>query len=339
MKGRGGFLSLAALLLFLSCVTGIPQEEVAQVYFNLGNSYQDQGREKEAGRAYSKAWELDPHLFQAGYNLARLELQEGRISEGRTLLLQLLAEDRENTLLLEALAWSYSLEGDAPEAKRIYQNILTLRPRHFRSLYNLAVLFKTSEEWGASRDAYWELYALDAKEGLPLTREELLLEVALLEIQLQEHSAAVEHLEFLSQSSPSLLGMERLGWLYQEQKLFAKALEAYEKGLARDIPEEESAEDAALRARLMFEKAFILLGIVEDEEPGMEALAEALDAGMVDSDQYKRLLDSEGFLFTERVEELMAAKGIDFGDDEEGEEESPQDSPLHRNRTDYPKIA
>ena len=159
--------------------------------------------------------------------------RRGKIAEGRSRLLRLLSEDPENTLLLEALGWSYSLEGNAPKVQEAYQKILAVNPQNVRVRYNLAVVHRKAEDWAPARDAFWELYTMEYKENLPMSREEILLEVAKLEILLEDRQSAMGHLEFLFQSSPTLVGIEQLGQLYQEEKLYGKALELYQK--AEDV--------------------------------------------------------------------------------------------------------
>ena len=315
-------LGLTALVVIsASCVSGVSPEEAAQVYYNLGNAYQDLGKEQEAVRAYTRAWELNPRLFQAGYNLARLEIEAGRPAEARASLEHLLLQDESNTLLLELLAWSYVAEGEGAKARDIYENLLSLEPRHDRALYNLARLYENEERWADARQAYWRLYTLPSYAHVKDSPQEFLLRTSLLDLRLDDKTEAVKNLEYLREEYPDLRGLEALGRIYQEDRLFGRALEGYEDAL--DLPSQDLAEEKELRNQILREKAFILLSVVEDETQGMAALEDAVQAGGADYTYFERLLGLEDFLFFDQVSELRNREGI--VPQEEGEEDPQAD--------------
>lgn len=317
--------TLCSLLVLLpgysSCVSGVTSVEAAQVYFNLANSYRELGREADAVNSYLRAWELDPELFQAGYNLARLNLELGQVKEARQQLEELLSVDRENTIFLEALAWSYSLEGDEEKTVSVLKKVCSLDPANHKATYNLAILLERQEDIESSIEYYWALYQGDGFNEIPLSEGELLMKVAELEFSLGNIDKGMEHLEYLAVSSPTLQLLKMIGDRYLEQLLYAKALDSYEQALelyqpdvsnADEQPNEiepESAEDASepsiaqIVGEIQFNRAYILLTVIEDEEAGLEALKASL--GKVDEERIESLLEYEGFLFSKEVETLL----------------------------------
>lgn len=293
---------------FISCVSGVSSEEAARVYYNLGYAYQELEKEQEAVRAYTRAWELNPRLFQAGYNLARLKIEAGRPADARKSLEELLLEDKTNTLLLELLAWSHVVEGEEGKAREIYEDLLSLDPGHDRVIHNLAILYEKEERWADARDAYKRLYTLPSYSYVKDSSHEFLLRCSLLDLKLNNRDEAVRNLEYLLEEFPDIRGIEALGRVYQEDRLFGRALEVYQKGL--DLSWEQPDRDGELHKKILGEKAFILLTVVEDEVQGMAALEEAVEAGAADFDFFERLLEGEGFLFADQVTDLRIRKEI-----------------------------
>ena len=322
---------IVPFLFLFSCVSGISSDEAARVYYNLGIAYQDIGKEQEAVKAYARAWELNPRLFQAGYNLARLKIEAGRPEEARSSLEELILEDETNTLLLELLAWSYIVEGEGIEARKIYEDLLTLDPRNDRVIHNLALLFESEERWKDARQAYWELYTLSPYRHVKDSPNEFLLRCSLLDLELNNRNEAVENLEYLLVEYPDLRGIEALGRVYQEDRLFGRALEVYQAGL--DLPGDGSGPGEGLKKKILGEKAFILLTVAEDESQGLAALEEAVEVGIADYAFFERLLEVEGFPFVDQVTDLRTRKEIQpsegenengaVGADKTKEEEAP----------------
>jgi len=310
---------IVPVITFVSCVSGVSSEEAAQVYYNLGHAYQELKKEQEAVRAYTRAWELNPRLFQAGYNLARLMIESGRPADARKSLEELLLADETNTLLLELLAWSYVVEGEEVKARGIYEELLSFDPGHDRGIHNLALLYEKEERWVDAREAYWKLYTLPSYSYVKDSPHEFLLRCSLLDLTLNNRDEAVINLEYLLEEFPDLRGIEALGRIYQEDRLFGRALEVYQKGL--DLSRDEPDGGGELQKRILAEKAFILLTVVEDEVQGLAVLEEAVEAGAADYSFFERLLEEEGFLFADEVISLRTRKGI--VSPQESEEEAP----------------
>ncbi|MCP4724190.1 MAG: tetratricopeptide repeat protein [bacterium] len=303
------------LLLLSGCATGMSEEEAAGLYYNLGNAYTELEKGAAAVLAFETAWRLDPSLFQAGYNLARLHIESGRYNEGRILLEDLLIQDMENGLLLEALAWSFFLEGDEERALEEYQKLLELQYHHPRALYNSSRIYMKREEWQDAGDLLYILWKEKAVEpGLPEIND-ILFEWCQLQLKLGFRDAALESLLYLESEVPAPEISLLLGDIYSEEEQFGLALDAYNKALLAEDPAGET----------FFKKARILLNVVEDEEEGLSSLKEALSAGFDNRELINTLIELPDFLFTEQV--LALCTELDFKlDDESPEEEAEEDA-------------
>jgi len=306
----GSALAVLVLAVFLlgGCATaGENRRETARLYYNLGNAYSELGKDSQAAEAYESAWRLDSSLFQAGYNLARLHLASGRITQGRQLLEELLRKDGENGILLQALAWSYALEKDYGRAESIYLRVLELQPRNPTALYNLSRIYKIRENWTAAADLLDQLAELtDRPSGVPDTGA-LLLEEARFRVLGDQNGQALEILLYLKEKSPSQEASLLLGNLYNLQERYDEALAAYS-----DAAEKGSAEGS-------FYRGVLLLTIMEDREGGLKALGNALDRGFRDGAAAIQLLETPDFLFVQDVNALLTAREWDpYGEAGEG---------------------
>ena len=315
IKVRAVLFSVISLGIFSGCVSGISTDEAAGLYFNLGNAYSELGRDSDAVKAYESARRLDPELFQAGYNLARLHIDAGRFEEGRLLLASLQELDPENVILLEAEAWSYYKEGKEEDALEIYGRILGLQYNHPRALYNSSRIFLWLNEEEKAAGYIYTLWENDLNgSGVP-EKNDLLLEWCRLQIALDRREKALDSLLFLESvdSTPEILGL--IGDIYFDQEKYGQALEMYEKAVSGE---------GETSPGILFKKAVILLTVVEDEDAGLEALENALKNGFKDREELKKLVETSGFLFTDQVNDIFINNGIDL-ENPENEEPGPDE--------------
>ncbi|MBI9102369.1 MAG: tetratricopeptide repeat protein [Spirochaetales bacterium] len=297
-----GVIPFIFLLLLCGCATGVSEEEAAGLYFNLGNAYSELGKDSDAVKAYESARRLDPDLFQAGYNLARLHVEAGRFEEGRVLLDSLLAVDPENVILLEAAAWNSFREGKEDECKSLYNQILELQYHHPRALYNLSRIYLNNDELEEAAELLYILWEEGGSEAGVPGKNELLLEWCRLQMKLDEGEKALESLLYLESEAPSKEIYHLIGDVYSEQEKYGLALEVYEKALDGNEPLPE----------ILFKKARILLTIVEDEDEGLAVLSKAIEAGYRSIDDFNKLLEYEGLLFVDAVNNLYSEAGIEL---------------------------
>ena len=79
-----------------SCASGVPEKDVAPLYYNLGNAYFELGELDRAVESYLKAIELDESLARASFNLAKVYVEKNQLDKASRILEELLTEDPEN---------------------------------------------------------------------------------------------------------------------------------------------------------------------------------------------------------------------------------------------------
>lgn len=266
--GHVRILLLAVVALLASgCVTGVPESDVANLYFTLGKAYFDLGQFDNAVKAYAQALEYDPSLAKAGYNLAHVYLETGRISDAKDILEDLLDDDPENTIVLSTLGWAYYLEGNLTEALAIYQRVSDRLSGDVDALFNTATLLWRLERYDEALDTFLELREIDPTgDYVPSIAE-------LYEL-LGESEQAIAYWElYVTGHDDSTAERLRLAHLYASARDYGKAVRMYSDAIDRlKTPD----------ANALFERAKILLVYIEDFELGLKELVEAFDAGYSD---------------------------------------------------------
>ena len=286
------FPLLAALT---SCVTGIPAEDVAPVYYNLGNAYFEMDRPDDAVEAYLKALELDSELVTANYNLAQVYIQEEKYEEAEALLRELLDKDPDNEQILSTLAYVFSLAGEFGTSSEFYGRVIERDPGNINALYNLGILAWDREEYQKAEDYFLRIFEIDPDDG------DTLYSLGLVEKELENNEKAIEFLEaYTALQSDDKDAVRTLADLYFSENYYAKAMEQYDLLVAS----EEYAGDA------YFQKAFINLLAIGDINAGLEDLGKAFDAGFTDEEKIIRLLNHPDLLEKERVEKILEERGL-----------------------------
>jgi len=275
-------------LMFMSCRSMPEKDEMALVYYNLGNAYSELGRSTDAGDAYERAFALNPSLVKAGYNLGRIRVETGRYKEGIKIFEDLLQQDPGNSLVMSALAWAYYKNGDSSKAITLYKAIMEEDPVNKDALYNSALLMSFKGDYG---DAYPYLKKLDALEEadsyiykyLGIAEKEL------------EISSGTLWLEKAAESKPGdaeILNL--LAEAYNSEKRYTEAVETYDKLLS-----------IHKTGDLLFKKARILLVYIEDYDTGLPVLEEALTQGLSDSIKLSTLIDYPDLLYPDRIKTVV----------------------------------
>jgi tetratricopeptide (TPR) repeat protein len=286
---------LAAALAVAGCATDTRGREIALEYFNLGNEYLDLGRLDAAARAYESALRLDPSLARADYNLALAYVRLGRAAEAAAILERLVAEDPGSVTVLLAAGWALHEAGRDEEALARYDAAAALAPENEDALYNGGLL-----SWSAGRlreavDRFARLLVLDPDDL------DALFNLGSLELALDDTEAAANHLgRYVERAPADAEGLLLLASAWERQRLFSRALEAYDRIVA--------ADPAAARA--WFGRARLLLTVVEDPVRGLADLGRALEAGFADREAAAALIANESLLSREEVEKVLADRGL-----------------------------
>ena len=279
-------------------MSGVPPSEAAAAYYDLGNAYFELERFEDAISAYSRALELDDAILQAGYNLARVYIETGRMSKGIEILEKMLEADPENSVLLSTVAWAEYRSGNLIAALTGYERVLARIGNHRDSLYNAAMV---ARRLGKNTEAvdylarYFDEY--EDKTVLPyLGRWEI--ESGSLEkgiSRLEQHAA---------EEKPEIEILILMGETYETLDRFGDSVKAYGEVLDKD----------SSRSEIRFEIARILLEEIEDYAAGMDELEKALDSGFEDTDAMRLLLENARSYYLTEAEVLFSGKGFDLSD-------------------------
>ncbi|RKX76034.1 MAG: hypothetical protein DRP87_13075 [Spirochaetes bacterium] len=288
-------LPIFIISFLFSCTTGIPRQEVAEVYFNLGNAYFELKHFDKAVNAYLRALQLDESLARASYNLARVYIETEKLGEGIKILKQLLEKEPENSILLSALAYAYTLQGRTEEALETYGKILSRNSFDQNALYNTGVLLWRSERREEAKEYFLKLYSMTPENY------KLLYNLGILELELGNNERGIDFLQEYTEKRPQDLdALTALGDAYMEEKLYYKALDAYDTVLSIDEK----------KPKVYFKKSYILLTVIGDAEKGMEALEKSIIAGFKDKEQFLNLLSNPDLLDRKTVEMYLLEKGL-----------------------------
>lgn len=307
---------LTAQLVLLGCATGVPDSEVAELYYNLGNAYTELGRTEEATNAYLQARELDEEFTAAGYNLARLYIDIGRLEQGKTILEKLLSDDPENNVLHSTLAWVAYLEGDKDGALAAYEAILERLPEDENALFNSAVIAWETDKHELALDRFLTLNRM--KPASPYAYE-----IGRLYAETENFEQSIRYLEAYAEEHPDMyeVHMQR-AIVYRRLEEYTRALEAYERAL--ELKEND--------AEALFGRAVVFLDAIQDAERGIAALEQAVANGFSDAARATELADALGGEMKADAIAVLEAKNLykkeDGGDDgANADEVRPQVSP------------
>ena len=303
MRLRYWGVSLLALPLLVACTT-IGDEEGAEAYYNLGNAYFELGRLDESKRAYERALELDASLAAATYNLARLYIEQERYTDARNILLGLLREDPENTILIETLGWVAFRQGENETALERYRASLALGPGNAPAWYNLGkinrLVDRPEEAITALREAvYYDPDTPKYRQGLA---EEYYRQGNVNE------AIDVLYPSFADGSGTVELLLDLLTYLTEAEE-YAGALEVADELLVA-VEKRPFEGEASPRAEILAYKALILLVGFEETSDGLELLRQALEAGYGKREMLVRFFEFPDVPGFEEVRGLLKEKGL-----------------------------
>ena len=267
----------AALLTTAGCATWVRGSELAREYYNIGNAYYDLERFERAADYYLRALALDSRLTPAGYNLARAYVRDGRYPEARRRLQELLADDPDNLLLRETLAYVDYLSGDIERATTGYQEILALSPLNANALFNLGRIAEEQQRLQQALGYYERAVAVEETDAQLLYRYGRLL------LPEQPERAVAVFERYLDSSPRDYQRVVEVADILRRERYFAPALRAYQS-----VPADHSE-----RPRALFGEAAALLVGVQDSQRGLETMERALEAGFSDREAILAVLQDQ----------------------------------------------
>ncbi len=283
------------LLISTGCRTGSAINELAEVYYNLGNAYSELGRSEDARQAYQRAFILKSDFVKAAYNLGRMDIEAGRYDEGLDIFKDILKQDHENSLVKEAIAWGYYKKGDVDIALHWYKSILDKDRYNRNALYNISVLLVNEKNY---KDVYPYLKQVESSgngDAYIYTQ----LGEAESKLNLSSGIYWFEQARKKDPDSKEILNL--LTSAYIADKDYTAALNTYDILLSK-------GEDLTI----LFKKAYLLLTAVEDYDAGLKVLEEALKKGFNDNIEIQKLRDYPDLLYGNRINEVLAKYETDI---------------------------
>jgi putative PEP-CTERM system TPR-repeat lipoprotein len=179
------------------------QPDSAFAYTVRGSVYLAKRDLVNARASFDKALTLDPKHFTAAYNLAMLDLREGKASAAKDRYEALLAKNPNDEQLLLAEAELLAITGSAPEASRaLIDRSITAHPTSVRSRLALVALANRQRDFKAALSA--------AQAGLAAIPGDPQLEEALgvSQIASKEYNQALETFRRAAQAQPQNAGLQ-----------------------------------------------------------------------------------------------------------------------------------
>jgi tetratricopeptide (TPR) repeat protein len=208
-----------------------------EVYFLLGEVYQEAGRAAEASQALDRALALAESVEQA-QQVGDFQLGRGAAEEAVTAYLKAtdLAPMQAEAYFRLGLAWTEA--GRRAEVARAYQAALEVNPRHFMAANNLAWLYAQQPlRWEEA--ARWAEYALRLQPGHPL----ILDTCGWIAYQRGQTAKARRLLEEAQRHAPDNAYVAgHLGMVYARQGRDQEAQACLRQALSGDLPEAEKKQ-------------------------------------------------------------------------------------------------
>ncbi len=290
------FLALCASTLFMvGCVSGPSTAEIAAEHFSLGKSYLELGKYQEAADHFEAARRYGETRKASEYELARIYLKTDKASDAIPLFESLLAQDEENTMLLQATAYAYALDGDYPKALNLYDKVRALLPDNKDVLYNYGLLLKEAgqaAEGYALLKPYVAAYPEDSAAALLFAR-------------LADAAGYVEAVDlysrYLSLKGDDVAVRFEYAEVCERGGLYAVALETYDAMIADSAVQRDKTQLAKAR----FRRASVLLTAAAEPKEGLLELSRAVEAGFSDVEAARKLLADERLADPKAVETLL----------------------------------
>lgn len=313
-----GVVAIVFLAALPGCRTTLSRDELATEYYNIGSAYFEIGELEKSANYLARAIELEPDLARASYNLARVYVLQDRFGDALELLDILLAEDPDNSLVMETIAYAHYQAGSLPEAASWYERALAVNPTDLDLLQNRAVV--------ALEDDDTETAATMLRRALQLDPERSELHLRLAEIQLAagDKNAAIEAFaDYLEHSTaPEVAPLLTYAELLDEEEFYADSLEVLEL-----VAESENATESQ-QAEAHFRRGRLFLTEAGEEEQGLDELRSAISLGFADEEAAKSLLENSDLIAAFEVEAILKEAGLvgeeaDVPGSEEGEADAP----------------
>jgi tetratricopeptide (TPR) repeat protein len=281
---KGFFFALLLAVTEFSCVSDTRAED----YYALGKAYFDLGNYEEAGKWFTKSKFNEKTKMASMYNLGRVSFERGSYDKALKYFESILKNDPENLTALRAAAYTCVKTGDTQAALEYYRRATALLPENVDERYNYALLLAALEMY---EDAEIVLLSIDGtlSSSNSLENKRLLL-LARVQKSLGKPEAVDGYNAYLANKDEPAVRFE-FAELLEEQKLYAKALEEYNR--VKETPQSNTGKSPE-KSLVLFRIARVMLVSDPLDENGLAALEEALQSGYEDEAEIDALFETAG---------------------------------------------
>ena len=280
---------LAALLFLIvtGCESQQKARETAQAeeYFTIGMAYFELGRYADAEVWLNRARAVDKTLIASEYNLGRIAYETGRFTVAAEYFENVLAQDPDNIMALQATAFMRIRSGDLKRAEELYDRVLEILPESVDNGFNYALVLYGLEKYEESEKVLAKYP--DALKENP--------SAILLTARAQRAQNKVEAIDsyagwleiYTGDPNPQIF--YEYAQVLEKAEHYARALDQYDHAI-----EALTKDTASLTmANLRFKKARILLAVDPENEEGIDGFFFAIDNGFSDTEAIEELLSDE----------------------------------------------
>ena len=139
------------------------------IHLNLGRTYSDTGRTREAIAEYKQAIRVDPKFVLAYGNMAAAYLYEmGDIASAVPVLQNILELDPENAFAHDALGLTHFARNEIPQAQAEFEKAIAANPRAMLTRYRLAHTHRVQGHYQQALETLQQIQKVDASsESVP----------------------------------------------------------------------------------------------------------------------------------------------------------------------------
>jgi tetratricopeptide (TPR) repeat protein len=203
--------------------------DLATVYFLLGNAYKKQGDRPQAAASYAEAIKLNPQHAYAAFNLGIVQSEQGQLEQAIAnfqTAAQLLPNNAKvhfklGTTLLERYQWQ--------AATPCFERVIALEPDFWEAHYNLGICWRKLEQFEAAIACYEKVRQLQPD------RADIYFSLGNVFLDLNQLDEAIANLQQCLQLQPDYAAAHSsLGYVFYLRDQFEQALWHYHRAIELD---------------------------------------------------------------------------------------------------------
>lgn len=187
------------------------------------------GNSQEAITKFNEVLRMNSKNDAALYELARIAFESGNMDRAISYAQDAIKFNPNNEFYYQYLAEAKGEKKDYEGAAKVYETLIKLKPKEYDYYYDWAYMLSKAGKYKEALDVY---NTLENKTGI---QEEVILQKQPLFIKLGKVEESVKDIEKLVKLYPTetrYIGL--IGEIYQSNKMYDKAIQAYNRILAKD---------------------------------------------------------------------------------------------------------